>query len=54
MQASKVFKMLDPDFTIFVGNLDPDTSLSDMEEFIYELFLQVSVIIIQPRMNAFY
>lgn len=33
---------VDAEFSIYVGNLDPDTSLSDVEELIYELFLQVS------------
>ena len=32
---------VDPEFSVYVGNLDPDTSLYDMEELIYELFLQV-------------
>lgn len=27
--------------SVFVGNLDPETSLADMEELLYELFLQV-------------
>ena len=34
-----------PEFSVYVGNLDPDTSLQDMEELIYELFLQVRIII---------
>ena len=29
------------EFSVYVGNLDPDTSLQDAEELIYELFLQV-------------
>ena len=32
-----------PEFSVYVGNLDPDTSLQDMEELIYELFLQVRI-----------
>ena len=41
MQASRASKLLELEYSIYVGNLDPDTSLSDMEELIYELFLQV-------------
>lgn len=29
------------DFSVFVGNLDPETAVADMEELLYELFLQV-------------
>ena len=29
-------------YSVYVGNLDPDTSVHDMEELLYELFLQVS------------
>ena len=29
------------EFSVYVGNLDPDTSVEDMEELLYELFLQV-------------
>ena len=35
---------MDPEFSVYVGNLDPDTSLYDMEELIYELFLQVGAV----------
>ena len=35
---------VDPEFSVYVGNLDPDTSLYDMEELIYELFLQVGAV----------
>ena len=33
---------VDGEYSVYVGNLDPATSLSDMEDLIYELFLQVS------------
>ena len=29
------------EFSVYVGNLDAETSLSDLEELVYELFLQV-------------
>ena len=29
------------DYSVFVGNLDPETTVADMEELLYELFLQV-------------
>ena len=32
---------VDGEYSVYVGNLDPATSLSDMEDLIYELFLQV-------------
>ena len=32
---------VDAEFSVYVGNLDPDASVEDMEELIYELFLQV-------------
>ena len=32
---------VDGEFSVYVGNLDPDTSLQDAEELLYELFLQV-------------
>ena len=34
-------KRVDAEFSVYVGNLDPDTSVEDMEELLYELFLQV-------------
>ena len=33
---------VDANFSVYVGNLDPDTSHQDTEELIYELFLQVT------------
>ena len=33
---------VDAELSVYVGNLDPDTSVEDMEELLYELFLQVS------------
>lgn len=33
---------VDPEYSVYVGNLNPCTALSDMEDLIYELFLQVS------------
>ena len=32
------------DFSVFVGNLDPETAVADMEELLYELFLQVLIL----------
>ena len=29
------------EFSVYVGNLDPETAVADMEELLYELFLQV-------------
>jgi len=34
-------KTVDPRFSVYVGGLPADVSLSDMEELLYELFLQV-------------
>ena len=31
------------EFSVFVGNLDPETALAEMEELLYELFLQVRI-----------
>ncbi|CAI8015012.1 hypothetical protein GBAR_LOCUS9355 [Geodia barretti] len=31
---------VDAELSVYVGNLDPDTSVEDMEELLYELFLQ--------------
>ena len=31
----------EPEFSVYVGNLDLRSSLADMEELLYELFLQV-------------
>ena len=33
---------VDGEYSVYVGNLDPGTALSDMEELLYELFLQVN------------
>lgn len=33
---------IDGEYSVYVGNLDPATSLSDMEDLLYELFLQVT------------
>ena len=33
---------VDPEYSVYVGNLNPATTLSDVEDLIYELFLQVS------------
>ena len=33
---------VDREYSVYVGNLNPSTTLSDMEDLIYELFLQVS------------
>ena len=32
---------VDPEYSVYVGNLNPSTTLSDMEDLIFELFLQV-------------
>ena len=34
-------KTVDPRFSVYVGNLPNSVSLRDMEELLYELFLQV-------------
>lgn len=34
-------KTVNPRFSVYVGNLPNSVSLSDMEELLYELFLQV-------------
>ena len=34
-------KTVDPRFSVYVGNLSNSVTLSDMEELLYELFLQV-------------
>ena len=31
------------EFSVYVGNLDPETAVADMEELLYELFLQVRI-----------
>ena len=41
VQASSSKGGVNGDFSVYVGNLDSDTSLPDMEELLYELFLQV-------------
>ena len=33
---------VDPEYSVYIGNLNPATTLSDIEDLIYELFLQVS------------
>ena len=44
MANSSTATGVDPEYSVYVGNLNPTTALSDMEDLIYELFLQVSSI----------
>ena len=37
------------EFSVYVGNLDTETSLSDLEELLFELFLQVYRVSAGPK-----
>jgi len=40
-------KTVDPRFSVYVGGLPTNVSLGDMEELLYELFLQVKFVVLK-------